>query len=209
MTYESSDARGALQPSHRGRWLQRTASVLLWTLLSLALYTAAVPMWFYVRDWQVVTLVSGSMSPVYPTGSNLIMVSVAQPTGVTVGSVITVDEGVGLPVTHRVVERVVLPSGVAYRLKGDANEDADPVLVRSDQVIGRIVGLAPWWSRMALWVEQTNLRLVVFGLPLSWLLALEVTTWVRQRKGFVYATPSDGGSYRSGDAGGDTDIAER
>lgn len=196
------DALGALRNQPQGRWLQRTASAVLWAMLSLAIYTAAVPIWFYMNHWQVVTLVSGSMAPTYPTGSNLIMESASDRATIGVGTVITVDEGLGLPVTHRVVERVVLPSGVAYRMKGDANTDPDPILIRSDQVIGTITRAAPWWSQVALWVEQTNLRIVVFGLPLSWLVAIEAATWLRQWRERADEAQSRGHARSDSDSGG-------
>jgi len=149
---------------------------------------------------------SGSMAPTYPTGTDLIMAKVADPTSMQAGDVITVTEGTGLPVTHRVAERVVLPSGVTYRMKGDANRTADPVLVSADKVIGKIDRAVPVWAEMAIWIERTNMRFIVFGLPLVWLLAIEFTSFLKEWKGRTRADSEQttaGGSAGSGsgDAG--------
>jgi signal peptidase I len=208
VTGKLSDADGVLQPRspRAGRWLQRTTTTVLWMLLAGAVYSASVPVWFRIHSWQVVTLVSGSMAPTYPTGTDLIMAKVADPTSMQAGDVITVTEGTGLPVTHRVAERVLLPSGVTYRMKGDANRTADPVLVSADKVIGKIDRAVPVWAEMAIWIERTNMRFIVFGLPLVWLLAIEFTSFLKEWKGRTRADSEQttaGGSAGSGsgDAG--------
>lgn len=76
----------------------------------------------------LVTFLTGSMSPGFPTGS----VAVSGPVAlqeVRVGDVVTVQRPGGVPpITHRVVSIDVAPSGAraVVRLKGDANRVEDP-----------------------------------------------------------------------------------
>ena len=84
-------------------------------------------------------VLSGSMEPALSTG-DVVIVYDADPTTIEEGDVITYSQsGEEIPVTHRVVE-VLDEDGeeLAFRTKGDANEDPDPVPVPASAVIGRI-----------------------------------------------------------------------
>lgn len=121
------------------------------------------------------TLVSGSMAPIYPTGSVLILQPTNAAREVRVGDVITAAVGPGLPLTHRVVERVNLPSGPAFRTQGDANDSADDRLVEPTQVLGRIAGPIPVWLEPAVQLQEGWWRVLLFGIPLMLILAREIT----------------------------------
>jgi signal peptidase I len=76
----------------------------------------------------LVTFLTGSMSPKYPTGSIAVSGPVALG-AVRVGDVVTVQRPGGAPpITHRVVSIDVAPAGesAVVRLKGDANRVEDP-----------------------------------------------------------------------------------
>lgn len=152
-----------LPPS--SRW--RHAAVFLFFLwCALAVYSVAAPLSLRAQRETLVTLVSGSMAPIYPTGSTLVLQPTDAAREVQVGDVITAALGQGLPLTHRVVERVMLPTGVAFRTQGDANDAADSRLVVPNQVLGRIAGPVPGWMQPALALQQQWWRLVLFGVPL-------------------------------------------
>ncbi len=76
----------------------------------------------------LVSFLTGSMSPKYPTGS----IAVSMPVDlahVRIGDVVTVQRGHGLaPITHRVVAITVAGNdrSASVRLKGDANRLEDP-----------------------------------------------------------------------------------
>ncbi len=80
---------------------------------------------------------TGSMTPTIPVGSLLVVTDVAAE-AVVPGDVVTVRIGAGTTVTHRVAEVVIQDGGRTFRLKGDANEQPDPVLVLPEQVVGRV-----------------------------------------------------------------------
>ena len=76
----------------------------------------------------LVSFATGSMSPKYPTGSVAVTMPVALD-HVAIGDVVTVQRGHGLaPITHRVIGITVAANdrSATVRLKGDANQEADP-----------------------------------------------------------------------------------
>jgi signal peptidase I len=122
-------------------------------------------------DWRRVVITSGSMTPLIEPGD----VVVADPDvdhPVAAGTVVVFNDpsGPGL-VTHRVVE--MMPGGLAYRTKGDANQDPDSALVHQDDVLGAgrllvpVVGLPSAWLQQG-HPERTALAVAAFGL-LLWL----------------------------------------
>lgn len=86
---------------------------------------------------------SGSMEPALQTGS-VIFVYETQPENIEEGDIIVYDlRGENRKVTtHRVVE-VNRDDGLAFRTKGDANEEADPYVVPAQSVIGEVPVIGP------------------------------------------------------------------
>jgi signal peptidase len=91
---------------------------------------------------QIYTVLSGSMEPVYKTGSVIYVVDVKEPEKLQEGDVITFSLQGGTTATHRIIE-VVEEDGVKYRTKGDANEMADGGLVSPEDIIGKPVFTVP------------------------------------------------------------------
>jgi signal peptidase I len=79
------------------------------------------------------TVMSGSMVPALKPG-DLILNKKMDSSAIDVGDVLTVKSGESV-YTHRVVEK--LEGG--FRLKGDANEDPDLVLIKPSQILGKVV----------------------------------------------------------------------
>lgn len=95
--------------------------------------------------WQVLTVLTGSMSPEYPAGG-IVAIERVDVANVKVGDVIafrpTAD---AVPITHRVIEVSSDPAGRrAFLTKGDANEEADPRPVSAANVQGRVVFGVPY-----------------------------------------------------------------
>jgi signal peptidase len=84
-------------------------------------------------NYRVYTVQSGSMEPKIKMGS-LIFVKPAGDYGV--GDVVTIKAGKNT-VTHRVVEKNNSGGEVTFRVKGDANEEADPNEIKKSEIIGR------------------------------------------------------------------------
>ena len=94
---------------------------------------------------QVFTVLSGSMEPVYHTGS-LIYVKQVDYTDIQPGQVITFMLDEDTIATHRIVGVVPDeddPSVIRYRTKGDANENEDGGLVHYKNVVGTPVFTIP------------------------------------------------------------------
>jgi signal peptidase len=134
--------------------------------------------------WQLVTVLSGSMTPAYPVES-VVAVRPVDPTSVRVGDVITFMTRPGAPpVTHRVVS-VEKASRLEFVTKGDANEDADPNRVAAANVRGRVVFGVPYFGRLVRALHTRAGLLLLLVLPVLVLLAgqLKSTRTVSQESG--------------------------
>lgn len=105
---------------------------------------------------QVFTVLSGSMEPVYHTGS-LIYVKDVDPYTIEAGQVITFMLSEDTVATHRVVE--VVPDEedstvVRFRTKGDANNAEDGSLVHYKNVIGTPVFTIPQLGYLASYIQN-------------------------------------------------------
>lgn len=105
---------------------------------------------------QVFTVLSGSMEPVYHTGS-LIYVRDVDPMEIQPGQVITFMLDEDTVATHRVVE--VVPdetdrSVVRFRTKGDANDAEDGGLVHCNNVLGTPVFTIPQLGYLANYIQK-------------------------------------------------------
>lgn len=105
---------------------------------------------------QVFTVLSGSMEPVYHTGS-LIYIKDVDPYKIETGDVITFMLDEDTVATHRVVE-VVLDEDdsttVRFRTKGDANNAEDGSLVHYKNVIGSPVFTIPQLGYLASYIQN-------------------------------------------------------
>jgi signal peptidase len=104
-----------------------------------------------------------------------------------VGDIITFDfdDDPKLTTSHRVVEILTEDGQIAFRTKGDANEDIDPQTVRVENLRGRVFFHIPYvgrWSRTALSYLQSWPGLVIFvAVPTALILTSTVTGLMRGR----------------------------
>ena len=68
----------------------------------------------------------------------------------------------GRPITHRIVER--LASG-EFVVKGDANEEADPETVPSENIIGKVIIKAPGLGKLQFFVASKSGWLIAIIIP--------------------------------------------
>lgn len=111
--------------------------VLLIALLALLGALILVPR---LLGWAPLTVLSGSMEPTIPTGSQIVISPVTEVDSLEVGDVITVMPYPDDPtlVTHRIVERAETPAGPSFTTQGDANDVVDPWEVTETQVRGEV-----------------------------------------------------------------------
>ncbi|MEZ3145331.1 signal peptidase I [Halobaculum sp. MBLA0143] len=175
----------------------RTIANVLGTVLLVALL---VPFVVYaapsvVGADQSYTVVSGSMEPTIGAG-DVVIVRQVPPDRIGAGDIVTFrHDGGRLPTTHRVVERVTQDGELYFRTKGDANEEADPQAVASDQIIGRVLVTLPFVGHVVQFGSTTAGFVSFVVAPLTLLVVTELLSVVR----------SDGGSGSLGTGGRDDD----
>jgi len=147
-----------------GRWAYRIA---LAVVTVAAIFVTVVPMMMQRDGTRLVTLTSGSMSPLYPVGTTLVIDQAVDKASLQSGQVITFVNPAKDLVTHRIVKPVTndnLP-GVFYQTQGDANNAPDPDLTSAKAVVGVVVGPLTWWQELAVQGQSPKGRLLVFGSP--------------------------------------------
>lgn len=124
------------------------------------------------------TILTGSMEPRMPPGT-LVVTRPVDPADLAIGSVVTyqLESGESQVVTHRVVGIGVDGDGeTVFRTQGDANEVADPLPVRAEQIRGERWYAVPYLGRVGTFLGQdTRGRLVpIVGLGLLGYAALRL-----------------------------------
>jgi signal peptidase len=109
--------------------MRRAASVagnvLQAVVVTIAACAVGLVLVAQLRSWQLLTVVSDSMSPTYPARS-LLAVERVDVADVSVGDVVVFrPEPSGSLVSHRVVRVDETPAGRELTTQGDANEDPD------------------------------------------------------------------------------------
>lgn len=114
-------------------------SILIALVVVLAILLAGVRL----IGFTPFVVLSGSMEPEIKTGS-IVYDRKVKPEDIEVGDVITYMLSEDTLSTHRVVEVLETephennPTGIKYKVKGDANKDADPQAVMHSNVVGEV-----------------------------------------------------------------------
>lgn len=148
-----------------------------------------------LTGWVPLTVLSGSMEPAIPAGSQVVVVPLeaADVADVQLGDVVTFMPLPGDPtlVTHRVVGRAFGSDGsVELTTRGDANDAADePVL--AEQVRGVVRYHLPYVGRLATLLsgDQKDVGVTVLALALIAFSVVQLVRYVRSRRGM----PADAG----------------
>lgn len=150
---QATDDQDDTPPGPLRRVLTWLLGALLVLLCLLLLVTVAYPK---VKGYVPLTILSGSMEPTYPTGSQVFVEPVEGAAEakdkVGVGSVITFMPLPDDPtlVTHRVVEVSYGTDGEpSYTTQGDANETPDEAVVGPTQLRGVVRYHVPWVGYVA------------------------------------------------------------
>lgn len=131
----------------------------IWSVVSTVLVGAVVVLAVLLLGgrllgWQVFTVVSGSMEPVYHVG-DLLYVRPAAPADLQPGDVITFVMNEQLVVgTHRIVEVEDTGERLYFYTKGDANAAMDAAPVAQENVLGTPVFSIPLLGYVAAFVQQ-------------------------------------------------------
>lgn len=128
-------------------------------------------------------VLSDSMAPTINAGDVVVVESV-EPTAIRKGDVITFQEGTAsaVPTTHRVVEVIRSEGAIAFRTKGDANEDPDQTSVVASQVLGEVIFVIPYLGYVVQFANTTYGFIALVIAPLSLLIITEVWRAVRSTR---------------------------
>jgi signal peptidase len=127
------------------RAARRTVDILLIALIAAVLVAVLL-----ARGLPLLTggtsfvVAGGSMEPTIPMGSVVLATPVAAEQ-LRPGDVVSLQTGPEHAVfTHRIVRVATLPDGLYVETRGDANPAADPALVATSDVIGRVGFSVPY-----------------------------------------------------------------
>lgn len=131
--------------------------------------------------WQVLTELTGSMSPALEPG-DLVVVRPVSPLDTEPGDVVTFTdpEGTGRLITHRVAARKVTGADVAFLTRGDANNTGEQWTVAADGQIGRVTYRIPKVGLALDLLRQPLGRITLVVIPALVLGALEIAKIWRQ-----------------------------
>lgn len=143
-----------------------TAACILAVIVLVARVSGGEPT---ILDHQIKTVLSGSMEPVFQTGSVIAIKLAEDPASFQKGDIITFHIEDKL-VTHRITEAVENNGQVFYRTKGDNNDGVDLWNVPAENVVGKYVEVTIPYIGYAMNIAQsktgTGLLLFVPGLVL-------------------------------------------
>ncbi|QPS33609.1 signal peptidase I [Brevibacterium casei] len=133
-------------PRRRPRRRRRANRIVSWVcgilvaaFSGVLIATVALPL---AMGWGPLTVITGSMDPTIPPGSQVIVkpLTPAQAQNLRTGQVITfqIESGGDEVVTHRIISVDEENGETVYRTQGDANAAADPDPVRAVQVRGLV-----------------------------------------------------------------------
>jgi len=134
--------------------------VLIVAILLVMVLAAAGPM---LMGYKSFIVLSGSMEPTIPVGS-VVVTKQERPNFLRSGDIITYVPPSEVVVTHRIVEVVSDAGGLGFRVKGDANRDPDPELIRPVNILGKVQYHVPIVGYIFQYVNQTTTRFVLMGL---------------------------------------------
>lgn len=160
----------------------RTGSRILNVVL-VGAFVAGAGVLFVPRllGWQLVTVLTGSMTPTYPVES-VLAVKPINPVEIRVGDVVTfMTAHIKAPVTHRVIAVHKTDRGLEFTTKGDANEDRDPDKVTSANIRGRVVFGIPVLGRVVRIVNSRAVLPLLLGVSGLVLLASQLRPSPRSR----------------------------
>ena len=136
--------------------MKKLLSVLSTVLVALTVLLAVLLVGLRLVGFQLFTVLSGSMVPVYPVGS-VIYVKAVDPASLQVGDDITFMASETVVATHRIIE--ILPDEkdpavLWFRTQGVANDAPDANPVHCNNVIGSPVFSLPLLGYIAVFVQQ-------------------------------------------------------
>lgn len=182
-----------LSPNTRSalRATARAAGILRWVLLVVATLIMGGVTIASLLGFKVMIVTSGSMLPAFGSGDAVVI----RPGGVgdiRAGDIITFRApGAHGMTTHRVISVRVINGVRWFQTKGDANPTTDPNLVPADAVYGSQRLTLPNLGRFLYLALTPEGKLVLLGVPISFLGLQELGFLIRARRRRLHSAPHD------------------
>jgi len=164
------------------RFLKTASKVTVSLLSGAAVAFAAVYVALTVLGYKPVAVYSGSMEPTIHVGG-LALDRAIPSQKVRVGDVITFSDPYVKDrlVTHRVIDILQTPHGLAYRTKGDANSGRDPWTIRLAGQVGRVSFSVPVAGYILYYAHTREIRSLLICLAaLSLLVGILRRIWRKE-----------------------------
>lgn len=94
-----------------------------------------------IFSYKMYSVRSGSMSPAIKVGS-LIIVEMKETADINIQDIVTYKASKSILVTHRVVD--IASDGSGYITRGDANKTNDPMVLKKENIVGKVVLAIPY-----------------------------------------------------------------
>ena len=126
-------------------------------LIAVAMLLAIALVGVKLFGFEIFTVLSGSMEPVYMTGS-IIYVKEVDADELSVGDDLTFRVEGGTVVTHRIIEIAEEEGKTLFYTKGVANDIADASPVSEDRIIGKPVFTIPGFGYFVAYIQSSSGR---------------------------------------------------
>ena len=146
--------------------------------VALLLLSSLVPI---PGNFKVKVVKSGSMEPYIKTGG----IVVIRPEGTySIGDVVTFgkDTKTQIPTTHRIVNINGTGPLRTFTTKGDANEEADPVVTRLSDISGKVVLTMPYLGYILDFAKKPLGFVLLVGVPALMIIVDEIGKIVKEIK---------------------------
>jgi signal peptidase I len=134
-------------------------------------------------QYRIYSIQSGSMEPVLPLGS---VIAVLPRDNYQVNDIVTFakNDDPKNTVTHRIVDisRDEDLDSTSYRTKGDANEDPDRELLRSERVVGKVLFHLPYLGYLVAFAQTQIGLIIMIIIPATLIVYSEVVNIGREIK---------------------------
>lgn len=150
------------------RTIRKILNAVSTTLVVIVAAVALLLLCFRFVGLQGYTVLSGSMEPVYHTGSVIYVKAADDAAALEAGQIITFRINPTTIATHRIIEVVEEDGNVRYRTKGDANDVADGSLVAPQNVIGTPLFSIPYLGFALTYIQS----------PPGMYVAIAVGAWI-------------------------------
>jgi signal peptidase I len=164
------------------RFMKKASKVTVGILSGAAVAFAVAYAALTVVGYKPVAVYSGSMEPTIPVGGLAVDRAISA-RDVRVGDVITFSDPYvkGRLITHRVIDILQTPRGLAYRTKGDANPRRDPWTIRLAGQVGRVSFSVPVAGYVLYYAHTREVRAALICL-VSMFLLFGMLHWIWRKE---------------------------